>query len=91
MIVKKYIYITHGICPSSITISIGDDKIISYQPNRGCPGNSIGMDRLLKNMSIDEAIKKLTGIKCGAKKSSCPDQIAQALMEIKSGKLLPVA
>jgi uncharacterized protein (TIGR03905 family) len=86
--VKTYIYQTQGVCPTSMTIKIDNDTIISYQPNRGCSGNSQGVNKLLIGMKIDEAIQKLNGIKCGNKDSSCPDQIAQALIKIKNHQLL---
>jgi uncharacterized protein (TIGR03905 family) len=88
--IKTYIYIPHGICPTSITIKINNDVIVSYQPNRGCSGNSQGVNQLLKGLTIDDAIAKLSGIKCGTKISSCPDQIAQALIQIKHHQLLPI-
>ena len=49
----------------------------------GCPGNGLGISSLLKDLDIDEAIKRLEGIKCGFKPTSCPDQLANALKEIK--------
>jgi uncharacterized protein (TIGR03905 family) len=88
--VKTYIYTAHGVCPSSMTIKIDDGVIVSYEPNRGCSGNSQGVNQLLKGLRVDDAIAKLSGIKCGNKVSSCPDQIAQALVQIKHHHLLPI-
>ncbi|MDE6165451.1 MAG: TSCPD domain-containing protein, partial [Muribaculaceae bacterium] len=31
---------------------------------------------------VGEVIKRLRGIKCGTKNTSCPDQLAQALEQI---------
>jgi uncharacterized protein (TIGR03905 family) len=45
----------------------------------GCPGNTQGISSLIKGMKVDEAISRLEGIRCGAKPTSCPDQLAQAL------------
>ena len=49
----------------------------------GCAGNTQGVARLVQGMNIDEAIKRLKGILCGDKATSCPDQLAKALEEIK--------
>ena len=45
----------------------------------GCSGNTQGITRLVIGMPVAEAIKKLKGIKCGSKKTSCPDQLSAAL------------
>ena len=45
----------------------------------GCSGNLQGISRLVEGMNVDEAIRRLDGIRCGFKPTSCPDQIAQAL------------
>ena len=49
--------------------------------DEGCPGNTLGLSKLLEGMNIDEAISKLKGIPCGMKKSSCPNEISKALEE----------
>ena len=47
----------------------------------GCNGNLQGISHLVEGMDVDEAISRLEGIQCGFKKTSCPDQLAQALKE----------
>ena len=49
----------------------------------GCAGNTVGVSRLVEGMKIDEAIKRLKGIPCGMRGTSCPDQLAKALERIK--------
>ena len=49
----------------------------------GCPGNTVGVAQLIKGKKIDEIINLLKGIPCGNKGTSCPDQIAKALIEFK--------
>ena len=49
----------------------------------GCPGNTVGLSKLLEGQNIDDVIKKLKGIPCGYKGTSCPDQIAKALEKYK--------
>ena len=79
-------YITSGTCSRSITFEIEDDRIKSLSFEGGCNGNLQGISRLCTGMNIDEAIKKLDGIKCGFKNTSCPDQLARALKEYKNKK-----
>ncbi len=45
----------------------------------GCNGNLQGIGKLVKGMKPEDVISRLKGIKCGAKPTSCPDQLAQAL------------
>ena len=53
----------------------------------GCPGNHLGINALAKDMKVDEMIKRLKGIKCGTRSSSCPEQLAIGLELIKNGKI----
>ncbi len=57
--------------------------IRSFQVLGGCSGNLQGISRLVEGMNVDEAIRRLDGIKCGFKPTSCPDQLAQALKQYK--------
>jgi len=52
----------------------------------GCAGNTLGVSRLVEGMKIEEAIKRLKGIPCGMRGTSCPDQLARALEEIRNKK-----
>lgn len=47
----------------------------------GCPGNSLALSKVLEGMSVEEVINKIAGVRCGAKETSCPDQLALALQE----------
>lgn len=79
-----YIYKTSGVCSTEIHVDVENNNIKSVEFVRGCPGNLFGISNLVKGMTIDEAISKLEGIKCRDKSTSCPDQLAQALKEIKN-------
>ncbi|MDR1200783.1 MAG: TIGR03905 family TSCPD domain-containing protein [Tannerellaceae bacterium] len=84
---KQYTYIPDKkVCSNKIIINIEENTISHIEIVGGCHGNSQGVASLLKDMCIDEAIKRLEGITCGKKDTSCPDQIAQALKEIKESK-----
>ncbi|MDE5985508.1 MAG: TIGR03905 family TSCPD domain-containing protein [Eubacterium sp.] len=79
-----YTYKTSGVCSQQITIEINDDETISnVEFLGGCNGNLKGIAALAKGKKIDEIIDVLKGIKCGFKGTSCPDQLAQALEQIK--------
>ncbi len=74
-----YNYKTSGVCSKEINFEIEDNIIKSVQFIGGCAGNTLGLSMLLKDMDINEAIKRLKGVKCGNKDTSCPDQLAKAL------------
>lgn len=74
-------YTPKGVCSKQFIIDAQDDIIKSVKILGGCPGNTVAVSRLLEGMKIEDAIKKLKGIRCGYKESSCPDQIAVALEE----------
>ena len=71
---------TTGTCASEIVFDIKDDRIRNVTFVGGCPGNAIGLSSLIEGMEVDEAIKRMQGIKCGSKETSCPDQLSQALL-----------
>lgn len=73
-----------GVCSRSINIEIEDDKLVSVAFEGGCNGNLKGIGALVRGMTVDEAIERLSGIKCGFKSTSCPDQLANALIEYKN-------
>ena len=80
---EKITYIPRGVCSRKIDIEIEDGIIISAKYTGGCAGNTQGVAALVAGMHIDEAIKRLSGIRCGFKNTSCPDQLANALKEYK--------
>lgn len=72
-------YIPKGVCARKFTIQVEDGVIQSVKAEGGCSGNLQGVAALLRGMTPEEAISRIAGIRCGMKKTSCPDQIAQAL------------
>ena len=74
-------YIPRGVCSRAVHIEVEDHIIQNVQVVGGCNGNLQGISSLLKGMTVDEAIRRMDGIRCGAKSTSCPDQIAQALKQ----------
>jgi uncharacterized protein (TIGR03905 family) len=71
------------VCSKQIDIQIKDGIILSVKYTRGCDGNAKGIGALIKGMSVEEAIKRLEGITCGRRPTSCPDQLARILKLIK--------
>ena len=71
------------VCSQEMIIEINENKIEKVTIVGGCPGNTIGVSHLVVGMTVDEAIKKLKGIPCGARGTSCPDQLAKSLEEAK--------
>lgn len=80
---EKFEYTPKGVCSSKMIFEIEGDTIIDAKVIGGCPGNSLGIRTLIKNQKIDDIIEKLSGIKCGFKSTSCPDQLAKALKDYK--------
>lgn len=75
------IYRTQGVCSSIITFEIQDGIIKYLSFEDGCDGNLTAVARLVIGMSVQEAIKRLEGIDCGGRGTSCPDQLSIALKE----------
>ena len=76
---KNITYSPKGVCSRQIELEIDDNKIVSCKFVGGCSGNTQGVAALIRGMSIDEAINRLSGILCGFKSTSCPDQLAKAV------------
>jgi uncharacterized protein (TIGR03905 family) len=76
-------YKTRGVCSKEISFEVVDNKVVKVQFVGGCSGNTQGVSRLVEGMDVDEAIKRLDGIQCGFRPTSCPDQLSQALKEFK--------
>ena len=77
-------YKTRGTCSRAINIDVQDGIVKSVQFVGGCAGNTAGISKLAEGMSVDEVIKRLAGIRCGFKTTSCPDQLAQALSGLEA-------
>lgn len=74
---------TKGVCSQEIFFDVRDNKLTHVEFVGGCSGNSQGVARLLEGMEVDEAIRRLDGIHCGPRPTSCPDQLARALKQFK--------
>lgn len=80
-----YTYKTKGVCSKEIRFDVEDNKIKNVSFVAGCKGNLQGLSVLLEGMDVEEAVKKLKGIRCQGN-TSCPDQFARALEELVINK-----
>lgn len=71
------------VCSKQIDIEIKDNVIMSVVYTRGCEGNAKGIGALIKDMTVEEAIRRLDGIQCGKRGTSCPDQLAKVLKALE--------
>lgn len=79
-------YKTQGVCSREIQFDVVDNKLTNVQFVGGCSGNTQGVARLVEGMDIDEVIERISGINCGFRPTSCPDQLARALKAYKESK-----
>ena len=75
-------YKTHGVCSQAIEFEIDDNKKIRNEKFVcGCSGNTQGVAKLVEGMDAEEVIRRLDGIRCGMRPTSCPDQLSKAIRE----------
>lgn len=81
-----YKFIPKGVCSRELNFEVIDNKVSNVTFTGGCDGNLQGLSKLLEGMDVNEAYKRLKGIRCGSKITSCPDQFAIALQELVINK-----
>lgn len=82
----RFEYNPVGVCSSKMIIDIDNDIILNIKVIGSCPGNTVGISKLCCKKNIDEVIELLKGIDCRGRGTSCPDQLALALIDIKQKK-----
>ncbi|MBP5360490.1 MAG: TIGR03905 family TSCPD domain-containing protein [Bacteroidaceae bacterium] len=81
---KHIEYKTEGTCSQMIEVTADDNDVIQdVSFIGGCDGNLQGICRLVTGQKIDDVISHLDGIRCGMKRTSCPDQLCRALEQLK--------
>ena len=84
MALRKVTYKTQGTCSQLIEVTVDDcDVIQDIMFYGGCNGNLKGICSLVRGMKVEDVINKLDGIRCGAKNTSCPDQLCRALEQLR--------
>ncbi len=76
-------YAPQGVCSRLMKFDIEDNKIHNLKVVGGCNGNLQGIGKLVEGMDIDDVISRAEGIRCGARPTSCPDQLSKALKQAK--------
>ena len=79
-----YEFKTSGTCSQRILFDIEDGKVRNVKFIGGCNGNLKGIAALVEGMDVDTVIERVQGVTCGMRKTSCPDQLAQALIAAKN-------
>ena len=79
----EYRYTPQGVCSMQMIFEIDNGIIKKLKIIGGCPGNTVGVSRLVEGRTVDEVIEMLKGIPCGKRVTSCPDQVAKALEKYK--------
>jgi uncharacterized protein (TIGR03905 family) len=74
-------YKTTGVCSKEINFALKDGKVHSVSFKDGCPGNLKALGILVEGMDAAELVKKLKGLRCGRKETSCADQLAIAVAQ----------
>lgn len=84
MATKHIQYETKGTCSVMIDVTCDENDVIQQVFFLGgCNGNLQGISQLVRGQRIDDVIHRLDGIRCGAKNTSCPDQLCRALEQLK--------
>jgi uncharacterized protein (TIGR03905 family) len=81
-----YTYYPRGVCSQRMDLEVEDGVIRRVEVLGGCSGNLQGISRLVVGMKAEEAIRRMEGIRCGGKPTSCPDQLAKALKACLAGE-----
>ncbi|MBQ9588523.1 MAG: TIGR03905 family TSCPD domain-containing protein [Bacteroidales bacterium] len=81
---KHYTYHPQGTCSVQIDFDVDDQgRLHNVGFLGGCDGNLQGIGLLVEGMAVDEVRRKLAGVRCGYKSTSCPDQLATALAQVR--------
>ena len=75
------VYKTKGVCSQSIDVEVENGIVKHVQFTGGCNGNTKGLSAMVVGQPAEEVIRRLQGIRCGMRPTSCPDQLAEALTE----------
>lgn len=76
---EKIAFTPVGVCSEKIYLTIDGGRVVHVEFVNGCEGNLQGIAALVEGMEVGEVIRRLRGIDCGGKGTSCPDQLARAL------------
>lgn len=79
----EYRFTPQGVCSTQMIVGVEEGIVKKLVVENGCHGNLQGISKLVEGMKVEEVIKRLEGINCRARGTSCPDQIAKMLKSIE--------
>lgn len=82
----RYVHKNNGTCSLQVTFDIEDDIIRNIVFHGGCNGNALGISKLAEGRNAREVAEMIKDIRCGFKKTSCPDQLSKAIQEALEGR-----
>lgn len=74
----SYVYKTKGTCASQIEVELEGNVVRNVKFTGGCHGNLQAIPKLVEGMTVEEVERRISGIRCGMKNTSCGDQLAKA-------------
>ena len=77
-----YQFRPQGVCSQMMTVDVEDGIVREMQVMGGCDGNLKGIAQLVRGRKVEDLVELLSGISCGMKDTSCPDQLARGLSAI---------
>ncbi|MCL1832273.1 MAG: TIGR03905 family TSCPD domain-containing protein [Oscillospiraceae bacterium] len=77
----KHEFTPKGVCAQKIEFALNDGVVNDVKVFGGCQGNGAGIAKLVEGMRAEDVISRLENIRCGARATSCPAQLAKALRE----------
>lgn len=77
----RYVYNTKGTCSTKIEVELDGNIIKTVKFTGGCNGNLNGISKIVEGMTVENVIDKFSGLTCGSKRTSCPDQLSKAVKE----------
>ncbi len=83
---KNLVYTPQGTCSKLLDVTVEDNRVKQVRFIGGCHGNTQGIAALIAGMEVNEAIARLSGIDCGGRGTSCPDQLARALAQLMDSR-----
>ena len=84
---KHFVYHTKGTCSSRIEFDLDGDIVRNVVFTGGCNGNLKAIPRLIEGIDANEVIRRVKGVTCGPRNTSCSDQLSRALEQALAGNL----
>lgn len=78
---NTFVFKPKGVCSQEMHFVMDGDIIREVNIIGGCAGNLLGISRIIKDKKISEVLDAFSGVQCGKRPTSCPDQISKALKE----------